>query len=105
MVLIYIGMIKEKTLPAELTNKLYKKCAARIMKFLKLNEYAVMSDIHKCVKDTTAFVLWSKKRVKVNNPVQFSDYVMERLYREGKISVRFKGNNKIYYIDSKSATS
>jgi hypothetical protein len=99
MFFIYLGLLKERTLNIELTNILYRKCVRKALKYLKSHNYATIKDIQNCIKETKASVMWSKRKLAVTDASQFADYVVEGLYKEGKISIGYKGNNKVYYIN------
>ncbi|MFD3158459.1 hypothetical protein ACFIJ5_16660 [Haloimpatiens sp. FM7330] len=101
MVLVYIGSIKERNLPIELTNKLYVKCSGKIISYLKKNESATMGDIQNVIRGISTSLFWSKKRVQVQNPVQFSEVIVEKMYQEGKIFIQMKKNKKIFILANK----
>lgn len=101
MILIYVGYLKEKTLPADLTNKLYRNCCKKVLRFLKKREYATETELQNCIRGVNAWILWSRRRITVTNPVQFCQYVINGLEKGGKISASYRKNMKIYCISKK----
>lgn len=98
MFLIYIGYLKDRNLPAELTNKLYRKCCSKALKYLKDKGYASAADIRNIISDTTATVVWSRKKVKVTNPAQFTNYVIDGLISKGDIIEESSGKKRVYKL-------
>ncbi|WP_102401621.1 hypothetical protein [Haloimpatiens massiliensis] len=98
MSMVYIGTIKERNLAAGLTNKLCIKCAEKVLKYLNKNEYASLNDVQNLIKGVSTSVFWSRKRVQVENPLQFSRIVTDKLYKEGKISIKMRKNEQIFTL-------
>jgi hypothetical protein len=100
MLLIYAGYMKEKTLPFELTNRLYKKCSKKIQEYLSEEKEASLIDLKKCIKDVQASVYWSRKKVSVTNPDQFVEYVTENMMKQGLLNAKQQSGKKLYYLMS-----
>lgn len=100
MALSYFGYIKDKMLPLDLTRKLFNKCTSKVVKYLRLKRSATIIEIQDCIKDVTASMPWSRKKIMVTNPAQFSQYVIDSLYKNKKISVQYKGKTKMYSINT-----
>lgn len=98
MLMIFVGYIKEKRLPYELTAKLYKKCSKKIYDFLLKNQCATINDLKKCIKDVHASVLWSRRKVKVTNPNQFIDFIIENMIKQGKLDIKQENGKKLYCL-------
>ncbi|HYE11289.1 MAG TPA: hypothetical protein VEF53_14025 [Patescibacteria group bacterium] len=102
MLLIYAGYMKEKTLPFELTNRLFKKCSKKIHEYLSENEEASIIDLKKCIKDVRASVYWSRKKVSVTNPDQFIEVVTENMMKQGLLKARQQNGKILYYLISEN---
>lgn len=100
MLLSYLGYLQEKGLSLDLSRKLYNKCSLKVLKYLKKKGNATIFEIQDCIKDVNASIPWSRKKIVVTNPSQFSQYVVENLYNNKKISIQYKGNTKIYSINT-----
>ena len=87
MALIYIGMQKEKSLDIKLINKLYIKCCNKVMKSFKNKETMSGLEIREVIKDEEASIIWSKKKLKVTNKIQFTNYVIDGLLNLNKIEL------------------
>lgn len=98
MALIYVGSIKDRMLPVELTNKLYRKCRQKILDYLSSHECISASQARNLISDVTASVIWSRKRIGVTNPVRFGRYVLDRLVKEDKIKEDISQNKKVYRL-------
>ncbi|WP_138204387.1 hypothetical protein [Haloimpatiens lingqiaonensis] len=98
MIMVYIGTIKEGNLAAGLTNKLCTKCSEKVLKYLNKNEYASLNDVQNLIKGVSTSVFWSRKRVQVENPLQFSRIVTDKLYKEGKISIQMRKNEQVFTL-------
>lgn len=98
MLMIYVGFIKEKTLPYELTVKLYKKGTKKIHDYLLKNQGASINDLKKCIKDVQASVIWSRKKVAVTNPNQFIDFIIENMTKQGKLEIKQENGKTLYYL-------
>lgn len=96
MVIFLIGYYKEKTLPIELTNNLYRKCANVVIDYLKSNNTASIIEIKKSITGVTASVFWSRKKLGVTKPAQFAESVVNNLIKQG-IIVEIDVNNKKMY--------
>ncbi|MDF2521627.1 MAG: hypothetical protein K0R84_2255 [Clostridia bacterium] len=99
MLLIYAGYIKDKTLPYELTSRLYKKCSRKILDYLKVNNGASGAELKKCIKGVQASVIWSRKKLEVTNPDQFIDFIIENMIKQGKLETKIQGSKKLYYLN------
>lgn len=102
MLLIYAGYVKEKTLPYELTNKLYKKCSKKISEFLLNNQGATLADLKKCISGVQASVIWSRQKVKVTKPDQFIDYIIENMIKQGKLELKQQNGKKLYFLSQEN---
>lgn len=98
MFMIYIGFMKEKSLPYELTAKLYKKGTKEIQDYLLKNQGATINDLKKCIKNVQASVIWSRKKVAVTNPNQFVDFIIDNMTKQGKLEVKQENGKKLYYL-------
>lgn len=96
MIIFLIGYYKEKTLPIELTNNLYRKCANAVIDYLKSNNTASIIEIKKSITGVTASVFWSRKKLGVTKPAQFAESVVSNLIKQG-IIVEIDVNNKKMY--------
>ncbi|GAA0736404.1 hypothetical protein [Clostridium oceanicum] len=102
MVMVYIGTIKERNVGANLTNKLYTKCAEKVIKYLNKNECASLNDIQNVIRGVTTSIFWTRKKVQVQNPLNFSKVLMDKLYKEGKVSIEMRKNKQIYMLKQKA---
>jgi hypothetical protein len=60
-----------------------------------------MNQIKKCISDITVSVFWSRKKLKVTNPTQFSELIVQNLLKEGKLQlVEGKDNKKTYMLSN-----
>jgi hypothetical protein len=82
---MYIGIIKEKNLPIELANRLYKKCARKVIKYLEKNESITIPEIRNLIKNETVSVIWSKKRLGITDLNSFVRHLIDYLLKEEKI--------------------
>lgn len=85
MLLIYLGIIKEKGLPVELAKKLYAKCEKKVMKHLEKNSSITIPEIRQLIQNETASVIWSRKRLGVTDPKNFVKTLVNHLLAEDKI--------------------
>ncbi|TCO63910.1 hypothetical protein [Caldanaerobacter subterraneus] len=95
MLLIYVGYIKESTLPDELVNDLYRKSKKKITDYLSKNKSASIPELQDLIKNIKGRVFWSSKQVKVNDPEKFVNFIVDDLYKNGLISIKYEGNRKI----------
>lgn len=102
MLMVYIGTIKEKNIDVELTNKLYIKCVEKVLKYLNKNKYAYLNDIQNLVGGVSTSMFWTRKRVQVENPYQFSKTLMDKLYKQDKVSIEMKKNKQVFIIKEKA---
>lgn len=98
MVMILIGHYKDKTLHIELANRLYRKCSAAVVDYLKKNETASLSDIKKCISGITASVFWSRKKLGVTKPEKFAETVADNMVKQGVIVEVEKVGKKVYKL-------
>jgi len=98
MVIYLIGYYKEKTLPLELTNNLYRKCAKVVVDYLEVNNTASISEIKKSITGITASVFWSKKKLGVTKPAQFAENIVSNLIKQGIIAEVDINNKKMYKL-------
>lgn len=97
MFLVLVGYFKEKSLPIELTNRLYRKCKKIVIENIKQNNKLTMNDIKKSIKGTTASVFWSRKKVQVTDTTLFSQRIIEKLIEEKIVMVVEEAKNKKFY--------
>lgn len=96
MFLIYLGYMKEKDLTRNLINKLYAKCRQKILKQLKTRDQLTALEIRNLISDVTASVIWSRKRLGVTKPVQFTNSLIKGMLKDGKIIEVIEGKNRAY---------
>lgn len=87
MGLIYIGIIKDKTLNGVLINKLYSKCIRKVLKAFKTKENLSAKEIREIIEDEKSRVIWSKRKLSVTNSLQFSNLVIDGLIKMKKIEL------------------
>ncbi|NLK97696.1 MAG: hypothetical protein GX272_06410 [Epulopiscium sp.] len=97
MALMYIGIIKERNLPIELFNKLYKKCARKVLKYLEKNDSITIPEIRNLIQNETVSVIWSKKRLGITDANSFVRNLIDNLLKEEKIE-RVKGKVNSYKL-------
>ncbi|GAA0114667.1 hypothetical protein [Clostridium senegalense] len=87
MLLIYIGIIKERNLNTVLLDKLYTKCCNKVLKYLKKGTVISAKEIRELISNEQTGVLWSKKKIGVTNKIQFTNHVIEGLIKLDKIQL------------------
>lgn len=98
MFLIYLGYMKERNLTATLVTRLYGKCRQKVLKKLQVTSELSAIDIRNLILDVTASVLWSRKKLGVTNPVQFTNYLIDSMIKDGKIIEIKDGKKRAYKI-------
>ncbi len=102
MLMMIIGHFKERTLPIELANRLYRKCSKVIIDYLKEHNKANINDIKKCITNISVSVFWSRKKLKVTNPAHFAEQIVQNLIKDGKLQlVDGKDNKRVYMLSVK----
>lgn len=95
MILFVYGQAKEKFLPNELTKKLFIKCRDIIIKYLSKNKVALFNDLEKEISNVTTGVFWSKRKVKVVNPKNMVESIIDNLIKHNKVEVKWINGKKI----------
>ncbi|NLM13841.1 MAG: hypothetical protein GX209_08880 [Epulopiscium sp.] len=85
MFLMYLGIIKERRLPIELANKLYKKCAGKVIKYLEKHDSITIPEIRNLVQNETVSVIWSNKKLGITDANSFVRNLIDNLIKEEKI--------------------
>jgi hypothetical protein len=85
MFLTYLGLRKERNLPIELTKKLYKKSAEKVIKYLEKNDSITIPEIRNLVQNETVSVIWSTKRLGITDAKSFVRNLIDDLLKEEKI--------------------
>lgn len=97
MLLIYIGILKERNLNVKLVDKLYSKCCNKVLKMLKKKETLSAKQIRDIISNEKTSIVWSRKKVGVTNKNQFTNYVIEGLLKLNKIEL-VDNKKRIYRI-------
>lgn len=97
MILVYIGIIKDKRLALSLADKLYSKCCNKVLKALKKKDKINIVEIRNLIKDEKTGMVWSKRKLSITNKVQFTNLVIEGLLKLDKIE-QIDNEKRIYKL-------
>jgi hypothetical protein len=76
----------------------YAKCRLKILKQLKTREQLTALEIRNLISDVTTSVLWSRRRLGVTKPVEFTNFLIKGMLKDGKIIEVIEGKNRVYKL-------
>lgn len=94
------GIIKEQNKSTDLMNQLYKKSESKIFKAFRNKDVLTKKDIENELKNIKASLFYSRDKMIIQNPSQFTKTIINNMLNSNKIEKVPKGyilKNKINY--------
>ena len=89
------GLRNDVTKEENLERLLLSKSAGKVTKYLKKNGTATKEDICAQIKKVSGGFFWSKQKIKVSDPVKFSNVLIDYMIRQQLIQPVGKNNYKL----------
>lgn len=88
-VIIYSwGIVKSQRQQAELSTLLADKCAKKILKALKKQQKLSKAEVEQLLDGTQAGVFYSKQRIMVQNPKEYTAPLLKRMQEKNLIELQ-----------------
>jgi hypothetical protein len=88
------GYVKQQRKTEKLLNKLYSKCANKVVKELKDQKQLSYAAIDDTIKDVKTSLFWTKTKVQVDNTHRVRQEVLKRLLNDSKLTIENNKKNK-----------
>lgn len=97
-VLYVWGLKKAQNQSVELARSLYKKCERLVYKELKKKESLQRKDVEELVANVRVGQFYSKNKMGVTNPREFSKAFLEYMIKNNKLDEQMKNGKKVYSL-------
>lgn len=92
------GLKKAQNQSMELARALYRKCEKIVCKELENKEYLQKSEIEKLIAGVQVGQFYSKNKMGVTNPKEFSNVFLEYMMKKGSLEERYENGKKVYSV-------
>lgn len=90
------GVIKSSHLDEDLYHRLYSKGAEKVLKYLKTNDFILMTEIENQVDGIKASVFYSKKRAAVQDKRDFARNLVKTMMERNLLEEDMVSGKKAY---------